>query len=139
MAAPKTRKVSRRQLIRILSTSAVAGAMGDVLLAEAQAPKIPIVHCDIKKKAAVKPGVYTDDQGKPQHLVSCAPCCPVAQRVVTNGVASLLDQTEKAHIQPIIDAITDKNNLPLLEYCYIAFGVTSSHIAAFDAVLLRRQ
>jgi len=134
------RGVSRRRLITVLSSSVVAGTAGLAAFSNREGaaasaageilPCTPDPHCP---QDPVKPRKKKVGGGR-LYLDTDTCCCPTTT-VLKAGFRTLTAGSKEAkHLQPLIDALNDKNNV-LLEYGFIAFGLKKDHVAALQGQL----
>lgn len=136
MAAGKTtgkaRKVTRRQLMIVLGSGALASSVGAAsCAADQQNLTDPDPPCD--QPAKTESGRFTLPGGPERAYVFGDACCPTGEKILVKGFP-LLDDTEQGHMRPILDAI-GTNRAKLMEHAVFAFGLTASQLQNFKSML----
>jgi hypothetical protein len=126
MATRKAKKVSRRQLIIVLGSGALAtGFMG-----QCRERRRPVVgDCDSTVPAEVAEGKFRDPKHGDQLAVMSRSCCEPTIHVLKAGFeAQGISETEKRHLKPLLDVIERRGEAP--QYAFIAIGINDKQVEA---------
>jgi hypothetical protein len=132
MANRKGNNVSRRELMKVLSTGAIGGALGGVAFAEST-PVTGVAAPNCNMIAQPQSGNIIKGSTKKAVYADC--CCPAARDALRVGVDALktLKNIGGPHLLPFIDAV-DKAGV-LDEHCFIVFNLPEAAVPDFKSAV----